>query len=353
MPRLLVSTLLAFLLLLSGAAQALEGSRRVMNWADLLGLDTAQQEQIKNIEKAYQSRFSDIRENLGPSWGEHFDEQQWLQERLAARDLFAAMRIELQSVLTSEQRQRADDIVRKFHSRATRGILARMARGIDLTENQLADMDILANQVIGQFSWPVDHSQIEAGRVGIERIFSEVLTPAQLMELQQRERDDKRSWPTLDNLSGSPFREPDDGRNRDRRDSDKSMRSNPPEPRERRSSDGMADRGSDRMSDGRTSRRAEPDRRQPPQEGDDRPPMDTGAMLGVMPGFAPVPPPPPGGSDGGHFDLDELCMRLDPGTGLEMPQRPKSGSRCGFELQPPEPAAGFDDLMIPEISERD
>ena len=200
---------LVLLVTVARSAMAFGGGHRVMNWSDLLELTDQQQQQIKNIESDYQQRFQKLRDTHGPDWGESFDEQQWLQERLAARDLFASMRIELQSALTSEQREKADGIVREFHSRATRDIIRRMSRGVELTEEQQADLDVLTKQVIEQFSWPVDHSQIEAGRVGIERVLGEVLTAEQLEVVQQREREERRSWPQLDNLTGSPFREPE------------------------------------------------------------------------------------------------------------------------------------------------
>ncbi|WP_221792983.1 hypothetical protein [Oceanobacter mangrovi] len=176
-----------------------------MDWTELLQLSKSQQTRIERIETDYQQRFVKLRENLGPGWGESFDEQRWLKERTATRDLSASMRIELQSVLTTEQRQQADQIVQDFHSRATADLIARMVRGVNLSPDQQQQLQGLSDELIKQFSWPVDHSQIEAGRVGVERALSEVLTSEQLAQVQQRKQQQRRSWPKLDDMMGSPF----------------------------------------------------------------------------------------------------------------------------------------------------
>jgi hypothetical protein len=185
---------------------AFEGPHRVMDWSELLDLSSKQQAEIARIETGFRQHFQQLRDESIPRWGQGFDEQQWLKQRAQERELEVGMRKQLQQVLTEAQRLQADTIVQRFHRKATAEMLERMVQELALSPAQWQRLEHSQAAITADFDWPMDHSQMEAARIGIEKLLSNVLTPEQLAEVQQqqRRREKRKRWPKPEDFRDGP-----------------------------------------------------------------------------------------------------------------------------------------------------
>lgn len=189
-------------LMIAAASTAFDGPQRVVDWADKLQLSAEQEKRIDDIQAGYQRRFEELRETNSPAWGKPQDDSVWLQERQQVRDMGRQMRADMQAVLTTEQRQKAVQLVRAFHVKMTTNLIQRMTRTLKLTEDQKQQFADGVLRITSDHDWPVDHEQHETARIRMETLMAEVLTPEQLEEVKASRREQLKRWPKPRGIEG-------------------------------------------------------------------------------------------------------------------------------------------------------
>lgn len=194
--------------LLSSAALAFQGANRVIDWALMLDLSEAQEQRINSIEADYQKRFEALNEKSVPGWGEAVDDADLLRQRQEKRNLSAAMRKDMDSVLNDEQRKKAAEIVRRFHEKMTRGLVQRMTVKLVLTDAQKKALSDGVVRISRDYGWPLDHQQNETARVRLETLLTETLTAQQLQQVKDERARLMSRWPKPRDFDGFDERPP-------------------------------------------------------------------------------------------------------------------------------------------------
>ncbi|MCY0964982.1 hypothetical protein [Parathalassolituus penaei] len=184
--------------LLSATAMAFQGPHRVIDWALMLDLSEQQEQQLSDIENQYRKRIDALYEQAGPgAWGKVASDEEVLKQRQQLRAVQAEQRAAMIAVLTTEQRQKGAEAVRRFHIKMTRGLIQRMTANLTLTEAQKKALDDGVLRVTADHEWPLDHEQNEIARARMEALLSENLTPEQLKQVQDERAEQMKRWPRL------------------------------------------------------------------------------------------------------------------------------------------------------------
>lgn len=185
MKHILVKTLgAACTLLLAGQALAFDGKHREIDWDDELDLTDVQEERIDKIEDDYKNKFRELRKSEIPC----------SETRTKARELMQTMRTEIQQVLTAEQREQAQTLMRQHHNKMQKKHAKELARKLDLSTDQ---KKTLLNAVKAQqdnYQWPLDQAQRDAARQQFQQTVQSVLTPEQQEKWTAMKEKQMRKW---------------------------------------------------------------------------------------------------------------------------------------------------------------
>ncbi|UTW48103.1 Spy/CpxP family protein refolding chaperone [Bacterioplanoides sp. SCSIO 12839] len=176
--------------LLSAQALAFDGSQRAIDWEDELDLTEQQEDQIDAIEDKYHKQFRELRKSHKTDTinsRNHGKPQQ-------AQHLMKQMREEIQQVLTKEQRAEARKLVSERRREAMEKRLRKMAKKLDMTDEQKSQLKQTLNEQSQQYHWPMDHAQRQQARAHFDEAMQDILTGEQQQEWQAMKSGFKKRW---------------------------------------------------------------------------------------------------------------------------------------------------------------
>lgn len=170
--------------LISAQALAFGGGHRGLDWEEELNLTEHQEDQIDAIEDRYQDQFHAMRQNKGQRQERH---QQ-------VHSLIKQMRAEIQQVLTKEQRAAARKLVAERRQHAMKKRLRKVARKLDMTEEQQTRLQQRVSSDSQNYQWPMDQEQRQQARQAFDLAMQDVLTGEQQQEWQSMKARFKKRW---------------------------------------------------------------------------------------------------------------------------------------------------------------
>jgi Spy/CpxP family protein refolding chaperone len=170
--------------LLSAQALAFDGQHRSIDWQEDLELTEHQEDQIEAIEDKYHQQFRELRKSH--KQGERKPEQ--------AHALMKQMRSEIQQVLTKEQRAEARKLMAQQRQQAMEKRLAKMARKLDMSDEQQQQLKQRNDQRSADYQWPMDRVQREQARAEFEQAMNNILTGEQQQQWQAMKARYKKRW---------------------------------------------------------------------------------------------------------------------------------------------------------------
>jgi len=170
--------------LISAQAMAFGGHQRGIDWEDELNLSEQQEEQIEAIEDRYHDQFHELRKSNSQRQERH-------QQKVS---LMKKMREEIQQVLTKEQRATARNLVAERRQKAMEKRLKKLARKLDMTEEQKTQLEQTITAEKANYQWPMDHQQRQQARVKFDNAMSNILTSEQQQEWQAMKAKFKKRW---------------------------------------------------------------------------------------------------------------------------------------------------------------
>ncbi len=174
----------ALILLLAGQSLAFGGKHREIDWDDELELTDAQEERIEEIEHKYEKQICELRKAAGGK-GEN---------RGKVHGLVQTMRAEIQQVLTEEQRQQAQSLMREQHAKMQKKHAKELARKLDLSDEQRSALLKGVKELRDNYQWPLDQLQREAARQQFEQLVQSVLTAEQQEKWTAMKEKQVRKW---------------------------------------------------------------------------------------------------------------------------------------------------------------
>jgi len=170
--------------LLASQALAFGGKHREIDWDDELELTDAQEERIDEIEGNYESQFRELRKADTPR----------SESRAKAHELMQTMRAEIQQVLTPEQREQAQTLMREQHTKMQKKHAKELARKLDLSDEQKSALLKGVKEQKDNYQWPLDQAQREAARQQFEQLVQGVLTAEQQEKWTAMKEKQMRKW---------------------------------------------------------------------------------------------------------------------------------------------------------------
>ncbi len=170
--------------LLASQAIAFGGKHREIDWDDKLELTDAQEKRIDKIESNYESQFRELRKrNTSRS-----------ENRTKIHELMQAMRAEIQQVLTPEQREQAQSLMREQHTKMQKKHVKELSRKLDLSDEQKSVLLKGVKEQKDNYQWPLDQSQREETRQQFEQLVQGVLTAEQQEKWISMKEKQMRKW---------------------------------------------------------------------------------------------------------------------------------------------------------------
>ena len=175
----LIGTVLVFGM---ASAQAADNHSREIDWAAELHLSAEQQQQISVIEEGYRDKRKQLmREDCS-------------QQAMQLRDLQHNMRNDVRALLTAEQVQKSDDVVRKQHShmqlRHAREVAKKLKLADEQRERLLADVASMQED----YQWPLDIDQREQARASFDAVLAQHLSAEQRKRWAALKNNPKHKW---------------------------------------------------------------------------------------------------------------------------------------------------------------
>lgn len=188
--------LAALLLLLTASMQAwaFQGPHRVIDWMERLDLSDEQEIKLERIDAKYLSQFQVIRSELRPGWGEPADPERALAARKKLKSLAEQIRHQKRQILSAQQLDEADKLVRKFHRKMVKKYIGKLTGGVDISSEQNARIDAGIRDLAGEFDWPLIHQQADMARVAAERLLGTVLNEGQLKSIKEEQARLMNRW---------------------------------------------------------------------------------------------------------------------------------------------------------------
>lgn len=170
--------------LISAQALAFGGGHRGFDWEEELNLTEQQEDQIDAIEDRYQDQFHAMRQGNGQRQERH---QQ-------AHSLIKQMREEIQQVLSKEQRAAARKLVAERRQHAMKKRLRKVARKLDMTDEQKTQLQQAVSAESNNYQWPMDQEQRQQARANFDLAMQNILTGEQQQEWQTMKAKFKKRW---------------------------------------------------------------------------------------------------------------------------------------------------------------
>ncbi|WP_420588414.1 hypothetical protein [Bacterioplanoides sp.] len=170
--------------LISVQAMAFGGHQRGIDWEEELDLTEQQEEQIEAIEDRYQDQFHEMRKDKGQRHERH--------QQAAA--LMKQMRQEIQQVLTKEQRAQARNLMTERRHKAMEKRLKKLARKLDMTDEQKSQLKQTLTAQKQQYQWPMDQEQRQQARATFDSAMAGILTSEQQQQWQAMKAKFKKRW---------------------------------------------------------------------------------------------------------------------------------------------------------------
>ncbi|MCA6064142.1 Spy/CpxP family protein refolding chaperone [Thalassolituus marinus] len=171
-------------LLMATQAMAFDGKHREIDWEDKLDLTDAQEEKIDAIEDRYHDKFRELRKGDARPGDKH-DEMEALMQQ---------MRGEIHDVLTDEQRQQAKDMMREQHAKMQRKHAKRLARDLDLSDEQKDKLMTTLSALKSDYEWPLDKAQRDEAHDAFDAAVNSVLDDEQKQKWEKMKEKQKRKW---------------------------------------------------------------------------------------------------------------------------------------------------------------
>ena len=114
------------------------------------------------------------------------------------------MRAEIQQVLTPEQREQAQTLMREQHTKMQKKHAKELARKLDLSDEQKSALLKGVKEQKDNYQWPLDQAQREAARQQFEQLVQGVLSAEQQEKWTAMKEKQMRKWhhPDEDGLDG-------------------------------------------------------------------------------------------------------------------------------------------------------
>lgn len=176
MPHLFFS--LAVSILLSAPAFAEYEKSREMDWAQELSLTETQQRQLHDIEEKYRLKFKNTEDCTDKSARHHPLHQQ--------------RQAEIQRILSAEQAQRAEQIMRQQHQRVQLQRVKELAHHFKLDSAQKEAFLAAVIELQADYQWPLDLAQQEQARARFDALTQQHLSAAQWQQLQTHRKESSK-----------------------------------------------------------------------------------------------------------------------------------------------------------------
>lgn len=205
-----LSTAACALLLTTAQAWAFDGKHREIDWEDELSLTDAQEDQIDRIEDNYHDKLRDLRRaDIKPS-----------EMREQAGEMMRQMRDDIHQVLTPEQQQKAQELMRDQHTKMQRKLARKLGRELKLNDDQKQQLQDKVAALKTDYEWPLDKEQRDAAMKDFDDAVQSVLTDDQAKHWQEMKDRQMHKWHHPDEegpfagrpgLMGGPDDRPQDG----------------------------------------------------------------------------------------------------------------------------------------------
>jgi Spy/CpxP family protein refolding chaperone len=170
--------------LISVQAMAFGSHQRGIDWEEELDLTEQQEDQIEAIEDRYQGQFHEMKKGKGQRHERHQH----------AATIMKQMRQEIQQVLTKEQRAQARKLMTERRHQAMEKRLKKLARKLDMTEEQKSQLQQTLKTQRQQYQWPMDQEQRQQARVTFDTAMAGILTSDQQQQWQAMKAKSKKRW---------------------------------------------------------------------------------------------------------------------------------------------------------------